>query len=412
MGIYRYLPVVWAAAFSCPLYAASNFYFVPDVYFAPHYMLLILGGLFVFFMQSGLAIVEGGYDPESNIKKIYCINYLAAAVGCVLYLLVSNLFIPNNEGFTLSWDSSFFDWRWNLFFFYMLMATTINMVVSRIVPKNASILQYWWVALAISSIVFAVNSQIISGGFAEQEGLLQRIGFIDFAGATIVHSTAAWIVLAGYWVLGKHEQDLIRRRDMGSDDWRFLSMALAAFILWLAWSGLNASYISAIHVNIQVIVINTLTCILGAVLAVKLLGWLLKCKVTFDQLIKAALGSLVAITACCGLVSAWVAMGIGLVAGALVFLLSQALAKRISAKNIVDVLVVHGVCGIWGTLAVVFSSHPVVLESGNVHLWVQLLGVLVNFIWSFSAAWILFHVLLWYRKKSKKLPLDSTVSMH
>ena len=407
MAMYRYLPVVWAAVFSCPLQAASNFPLIPEAYFAPHYMLLILGGLFVFFMQSGLAIVEGGYDPDSNIKKIYCINYLAAGIGCILYLVISQFFITNTIGLGLYWDFLIFDWRWNLFFFYMLMATTINMVVSRIVPKNVSTLQYWWVALAISAIVFAVNSQMISGGFSEQEGLLQRLGFVDFAGATIVHSTAAWIVLAGYWVLGKHEQDAIRRRDMGSDDWRLLSMALGAFILWLAWSGLNASYISAIHVDIQVIVINTLTCILGAVLAVKQLGWWFDVKVTFDQLIKAALGSLVAITACCGLVSALVAMLIGLVAGALVFLLSRVLSKKIHAKNIVDVLVIHGTCGIWGTLAVVFSNHPVVLASGNIHFWVQLLGVVVNFVWSFTAAWILFNVLLWYRKRTKKVQLDA-----
>lgn len=406
MGIYRYFPVMWAAILTGSAQASVNFPMVQEVYFAPYYILLILGGLFVLFMQSGLAIVEGGYDPESKITIIYGINYLAAFAGCILYLMVSDYFITDQIDPLRCFDWLNFDWQWNLLFFYMLMATTINMVVSRIIPKNISVLQYWWVALAISSIIFAVNSQMISGGFAEREGLLQNIGFVDFAGATIVHSTAAWIVLAGYWVLGKSEQGAMRRKDIQSDDWRWLSLALAAFILWLAWSGLNASYISAVPVNIQVIVINTLTTILGAVVAVLLLGWLFQPKVTFELIIKAALGGLVAITACCGLVSAIVAMGIGMFAGALVFCLTQALSKKIAAKNIVDVLVIHGVCGVWGTLAVVFSNHPVILAHGQMSLWGQLLGVVVNFVWSFSAAWLLFSLLLWYRKKRQKVQLN------
>ncbi|EPF70055.1 hypothetical protein F945_03072 [Acinetobacter rudis CIP 110305] len=401
MGIYRYIPIIWLAIFSCSTHAAA-FPLIQDVYFAPHYLLLLLGGLFVLLMQSGLAVVEGGYDPETRVGLVYAINFLAAFFGCIIYLLLSNWMMSNKIEFALYWELLTFDWHWNLLFFYMLMATTINMVVSRIMPKNISIWQYWWIALALSSIVFSINSQLISGGFSENEGFLQHLGFIDFAGATIVHSTAAWITLAGYWVFGKDQQDQMQRRDLGSDDGRLLAMALGAFILWLAWSGLNASYISTIPVNIQVIVVNTLTTIIGAMLSIKALGLLFARSISFEQLIKAALGGLVAITASCGLVSAISAMGIGMVAGALVFWLPNLIREKIAAKNIADVLVIHGVCGVWGTLAVVFSNHPVILVSGNISLWVQLLGVVVNFIWSFSAAWLLFSILTWYRKKFKK----------
>lgn len=401
MGICRYFPIIWIALFSCSTQAAA-FPLMPEVYFAPHYLLLLLGGLFVLLMQSGLAVVEGGYDPETRVGLVYAINFLAAFFGCILYLLVSNGLMSHKIEFALYWELLIFDWHWNLLFFYMLMATTINMVVSRIMPKSISIWQYWWVALSISSIIFAINSQLISGGFTESEGFLQHLGFVDFAGATIVHSTAAWIVLAGYWVFGQGEQDQIQRRNFGSDDGRLLAMALAAFILWLAWSGLNASYISAIPVNIQVIVLNTLATIIGAMLSIKILGLIFAQRISFEQLIKAALGGLVAITASCGLVSALSAMGIGMVAGCFVFWLPNLLRERIAAKNVSDVLVIHGVCGVWGTLAVVFSNHPVVLVSGNISFAVQLLGVIINFIWSFSAAWLLFKILVCYQKKFKK----------
>lgn len=407
MGLSRYFPIIGLAIFSCSIHAATTFPLIQDIYFAPHYLLLILGGLFVLLMQSGLAVVEGGYDPDTRVGLVYAINFLAAFLGCLIYLLVSNWLMPNKLEFGLYWKLLIFDWHWNLFFFYMLMATTVNMVVSRIMPKSISILQYWWVALTISSIIFAINSQLILGGFMENEGLLQRIGFIDFAGATIVHSTAAWIVLAGYWVFGKDQQDQIQRRDLASDDGRLLAMALGAFILWLAWSGLNASYISVIPVNIQDIVVNTMTTIIGAMMSIKILALIFSQSASFERMIKAALGGLVAITASCGLVSALSAMFIGIVAGILVFYLPDLFAKKIAAKNIVDVLIVHGICGVWGTLAVVFSNHPVILVSGDMSIWVQLLGVIVNFIWSFSAAWLLFLILIWYRKKFNKTKLKT-----
>ncbi|TCM66766.1 Amt family ammonium transporter [Acinetobacter calcoaceticus] len=401
MGVLRFLLVILMVAISSMTLAATGWSDndVRALNVAPDFTLLLLGGLFVMLMQAGFAIIEGGYDPESKTFSIFLINYLAAFVGNILYsfalFLFCFLFGDHLHQFGLPFQS----WQWHFFIFYMLMATTVTMVVSRIIPRNISLLQYWWIALFISGVIFSALSRWVWGQGNEIEGFLRNLGFIDFAGATVVHSTAAWIVLAGYWVLGQEQQELIRRKDVMFSDYKLLSMALAGFILWLAWSGLNIGYISAQRIDIQDVVINTIAALSGAVIMVIALGIMTKQKISFEKLIKAALGGLVAITGCGGMVSMSSSLWIGAVAGLMVFILIEQLKRWITAKNIVDVLVIHGLCGVWGTLAVVFADRSTIVDRQQVSLLTQGLGVLVTFVWSMGLAIVLFKLVHWYGVK-------------
>lgn len=274
------------------------------------------------------------------------------------------------------------------------MATTITTVVGRVIPNRTSLWVNWIVGFMIAGVIFPFFSSWVWGNIAFGGGWLKALGFIDFAGSTVVHSTAAWIVLAGYFTSKSNDKQEISKKDLIFEDYKILSLALAGFILWLAWSGLNIVYISTYRIDIGLIVVNAFAALFGAMLASWALSLLMNNKIiSWAELIKAALGGLVAITASCGLVGFSSALIIGLVSGALTNYLPHLLTRWIASKHIREVVVVHGICGIWGTLAVSLSNNPNIQLTHRVSVLDQIMGIGVNFIWSFGVAFLVFKLI-------------------
>lgn len=370
----------------------------------PNIYLLILGGVFVLMMQAGFAIIEGGY--EKNYKAYYglLINYLSAILGSALFglfnFLIFNIFGSNER---VSGVVSLQGWHWNLVFFYTLMATTLTTVVGRIIPSTSSLFTFWAVGLVISTVIFPVFSGWAWGNLIFGGGWLKHFGFIDFAGSTVVHSTAAWIVLAGYLVLKADQKVQLKKRDIMFDDYKILSIALAGFILWLAWSGLNVGYITAIPVNVIDVVINTVMALLGAVLASLVLAKVFLKKSSWESMIKSAIGGLVAITASCGFIDAYTAGFVGIIAGIITVYIPNLLSRWIAAKNIREVIAIHGFCGIWGTLAVSFCTYRILELNNRATLFEQSVGIVVAFLWSFTVAFIAFKAIRWLKEMRLRL---------
>ena len=374
----------------------------------PDFKILFYGSVFVILMQTGFAVAEGGY--EHNLKSIYSliINYISAIVGTVLFeIVLSKLmvwgFIDSPRNLTHMQG-----WHWNILFFYTLMATTITTVVGRIIPSTSSILVNWTTGLLIAAVIFPFFSGWVWGNLVLGGGWLKSLGFIDFAGSTVVHSTAAWIVLAAYISLkSKYKQEIIKK-DLIFEDYKILSLALAGFVLWLAWSGLNVTYISAIHVDIGRVVNNAFLALFGSIISPLLFSLFLNHKmISGSELIKATLGSLVAITASCAFVSSSLAFIIGLVSGLLTLYAPRILARWIDSRYVRDVLVMHGVCGMWGTLAVAFNHNTTVELVGKGSLIAQSFGIFVNFIWSFTIAYVVFKCMCWITTRKQMVNLDA-----
>lgn len=402
MGLFKYLFIVLMVMLPC-LSFASNWAVedIPKIHISPDYTLLFLGGLFVMLMQMGFAMVEGGYDPDSKRLRIFAINYMAALIGNLSYIAAMYYYELWFRGELIFFRAPLQTWHLNLLVFYVLMSTTVTMVVSRIIPRKISLLQYWWISLFISFAIFAITSRSAWGGVMNYGGFLKSLGFIDFAGSTVVHSTAAWIVLAGYVVFGREQQESLRRKDIIFDDYKTLAMGLAGFVLWLAWSSLNVGYITAIKVDIEDVVLNTVSTLIAAIVAMIIFGKCYKQSITLESLIKAGLGGLVAITASCALVSITAAIFIGFVAGVLVFVLPNLLKRWIGVKNIIDVTVIHGICGIWGTLILAFVDHSKLLSGREATIFAQFSGVIVIFLWSFGLAFLMFKVVHWWNARRK-----------
>lgn len=401
----KYLLCLIFLIFVCPNFAFA-YALESDIAafnFITNYKLLFLGGVFVILMQAGFAVVEGGY--ENTQKSVYAliVNYISAILGTLFFSLVcSKIFHAVVVDSVNYLNAMLRGWHWNLLFFYMLMATTITTVVGRVIPNKASLWVNWIVGFMIAGIIFPFFSSWVWGNIVFAGGWLKALGFIDFAGSTVVHSTAAWIVLAGYFTSQSKDKREISKKDLIFEDYKILSLALAGFILWLAWSGLNIVYISTYRIDIGLIVLNAFAALFGAMLASWALSLLMNNKIiSWAELIKAALGGLVAITASCGLVGFSSALIVGLVSGILTNYLPHLLTRWVASKHIREVVVVHGICGIWGTLAVSLSNHPNIQLTHKASLLAQIMGIGVNFIWSFGVAFLVFKLICGINSKFK-----------
>jgi Amt family ammonium transporter len=219
---------------------------------------------------------------------------------------------------------------------------------------------------------------------------LEGLGFIDFAGSTVVHSVGGWAALAGAIVLGprlgKYAKDGSIRPIPGHN---MPLAALGVFILWLGWFGFNPGSTTAASKDIAMIFVNTnLAAATGAVCAM-IISWLKFGKPEVSMSLNGALAGLVAITAPCANVSPTSSVVIGAVAGVLV-VFSVLFFDRIKIDDPVGAVSVHGVNGAWGTLAAgLFNTGG----TSAAIIGVQLLGIVACFVWTFATAFTMFKLI-------------------
>ncbi|MDQ9020405.1 ammonium transporter [Acinetobacter sichuanensis] len=352
--------------------------------------LIVLGTLFVLLMQAGFAVIEGGYVKNSRAIYNLGISYLSAILGNTLYIIFCFLLV-----FFGIWQTEnqsnhiqMYWWQWQIFIFYILMSSTITTIVGRIIPINMSSKVYWIVGLLVSGVIFPILSVSAWGDILFNWHWLKDLGFIDYAGATVIHSFAAWIVLAGYVVFNQYHQDYPKETHYIFQDQKMLIFSLAGFVLWLAWSCLNVAFITGMTIDIITVLINIISVVFGVCVAT--LGYLILKPQKFKRatLIKALFGGLVAITASCGLVSMSIAFIIGFVAALMTCLLPKLLKRWIRIRSVADVIVIHGLCGVWGTLAVIMNK----LDNSIVEVsWkYQIFGILFTFFLGFGLMYVIF----------------------
>jgi Amt family ammonium transporter len=221
-------------------------------------------------------------------------------------------------------------------------------------------------------------------------GWLEKMGFIDFAGSTVVHSVGGWAALAGAIVLGprigKYDSKGKPRAIPGHN----LPLAtIGVFILWLGWFGFNPGSTTAGNKTIAMIFVNTNLAAAAGAISALITIWIIGKKPDLAMALNGALAGLVAITAGCNNVSPSSAIAIGLIGGILV-VWAVLFIDSIGVDDPVGAVSVHAVNGVWGTLAVaIFDMKGFSLGQ----LGVQALGCATAFVWTFSTAYLLFRVI-------------------
>ena len=363
------------------------------------YVWTMVAAALVFFMQAGFALVEAGFTRAKNAVNIMMKNLMDFSVGSLAFWAigfglmfgVSKSGWLGTSGFFLSDFSPDGDpWVLAFWMFQVVFAATAATIVSGAMAERTKFVGYLLYSVCISALIYPIFGSWAWGSLFHGNGWLEGLGFIDFAGSTVVHSVGGWAALAGTIVLGprlgKYTKDGGIRPILGHN---IPLAALGVFILWLGWFGFNPGSTTAANKDIAMIFVNTnLAAATAAVLAM-ITSWIKFGKPEVGMSLNGAIAGLVAITAGCANVSPTSSIIIGAIAGILV-VFSVILFDRIKVDDPVGAISAHGVCGAWGTLAAgIFNMGG---TTGKI-IGVQLLGIAACFVWTFTAAYILFKII-------------------
>jgi len=357
----------------------------------------------VFFMQAGFAMVETGFTRAKNAVNILMKNLMDFSVGTIAFFLVGfGLMFGETNGifgttlFGLSGVEPGTDWNWTFLIFQTVFAATAATIVSGAMAERTKFIGYLIYSFFISLLIYPIFGSWAWGGLLDGGGWLENLGFLDFAGSTVVHSIGGWLALAGAVVLGprigKYGPDGKPRAITGHS---IPLAALGVFILWFGWFGFNPGSTTTGEGLIGYIAVTTnLSAAAGAIFAM-CTAWVIMKKPDASMALNGALAGLVSITAPCDGVSPMAAIAIGAVGGVLVVLSVLFIDHVLKVDDPVGAVSVHGVCGVWGTLSVgLFNMETGLLYGGGLkQLGVQVLGAGSAFVWAFGLGLALFFAI-------------------
>lgn len=395
--------IIWAAGILPALaadgsLAESNKEAIGQLQTNADYLWTLVAAILVFFMQAGFAMVEAGFTRAKNSINILMKNLMDFSMGSLVFWAVgfglmfgvSNTGWIGTSGFFLSgYEPGGDPWVLMFWIFQAVFAATAATIVSGAMAERTRFVGYMIYTVFITGLIYPVFGSWAWGGLLDGGGWLENLGFIDFAGSTVVHSVGGWAALAGAIVLGprmgKYAKDGSIRPILGHN----IPLAgLGVFILWMGWFGFNAGSTTAASTDVALIAVNTaLAASAGAVFAM-LTSWIKFGKPEVSMSLNGALAGLVGITAGCANVSPASSIIIGAIAGVIV-VMSVLFFENIKIDDPVGAVSVHGVNGAWGTLAAgIFNAGG---TSASI-IGVQLLGIFAAFAWTFAAAFIMFKL--------------------
>ncbi len=366
------------------------------------FMFLVMGFL-VMFMACGFAMLEAGLVRSKNVTMQLTKNMALFGFAAVLYYLVGyNLMYPG-DGWTITNylgafsltsldpvgladtepDLSYASVGSDFFFQLMFCAATAS-IVSGALAERIKLWPFLIFTAVLTGLIYPIQASWKWGG-----GWLNEMGFLDFAGSTVVHSVGGWAALAGALILGARLGKYKDGRVTPMPGSNLTLATLGTFILWLGWFGFNGG--SQLYMNsagnvadISRIFGNTNIAAAGGSIAALILTQVLYKKVDLTMVLNGALAGLVSITAEPLTPSLGAALLIGAVGGAIVVFAVPFLDKM-KIDDVVGAIPVHLFAGIWGTIAVVFTN-------GDASLSVQLISIVTVGVFVFavsSAVWLI-----------------------
>ena len=359
-----------------------------------------IAAFLVFFMQAGFALVEAGFTRAKNVCNIIMKNLMDVSIGSVIFWLFgfglmfgasngyfgTNFFMFDGSSEIAKETGNSVGFNWAFLLFQTVFCATTATIVSGAVAERTKFTSYLLFSLIICGLIYPIFGSWAWGGLYAGGGWLENLGFLDFAGSTVVHSIGGWAALAGAIVVGARHGKYLENGTM-----RLISPhnvplgALGVFILWLGWFGFNAGSTTSLGGDLAFIaVVTNLSACAGAIGA-GLLSWILYRKPDPTLALNGALAGLVSITAGCDIISPSMAVLTGLIGGVIV-VSAVRFFDKLKIDDPVGAISVHGVCGAWGTLAIgLFSS-----KAGWGQLGIQAIGVVVAFAWAFGLSFPLF----------------------
>lgn len=361
----------------------------------------LIAAFLVFFMQLGFAMVESGFTRSKNALNIIMKNLLDFAAGSIGYWAVGFAIMFGatktgffgTEGFFLSnWDMKD-NWTLAFWMFQVVFCATAATIVSGAIAERANFKFYILFSFLMSMIIYPVFGSWAWGSLFHGEGWLEKLGFIDFAGSTVVHSIGGWSSLAAVIVLGPRIGKYGSKGQIRVIPGHNIPMAaLGVFILWFGWYGFNVGSETAADNALPLIAVNTTLAPAAAVLAAMMVTYFKYKKFDIGMSLNGALAGLVGITAGCANVTPFYSIIIGIVAGILV-VYSVIFFDKIKVDDPVGAISVHGVNGAWGTLAAGLFNYNFDTGALEPVIMSQIIGIVSAFVWAFGSTYILAKIL-------------------
>jgi len=360
----------------------------------------------VFFMQPGFAMVECGFTRSKNAINILMKNLMDFSVGTIVFFFVGfGLMFGVSNGvfgtslFGLGGVEPGADWNWTFLIFQTVFAATAATIVSGAMAERTKFVSYLLYSVFITLIIYPIFGKWAWGSLLLGDagaGWLENLGFLDFAGSSVVHSVGGWLGLAGAIILGprlgKYGPDGKAKAITGHN---IPLAALGVFILWFGWFGFNPGSTTVGEGSIGYIAVTTNIAAAAAAISAMFTAWIIMKKPDASMALNGALAGLVSITAPCDGVTPIGALIVGIIGGILVVLSVLFIDKVLKVDDPVGAVSVHGVCGLWGTLSCgLFNMESGLFYGGGLRqLGVQAIGAGTVFVWAFGFGLVLFYTL-------------------
>jgi len=358
----------------------------------------LVGVALVFFMQCGFAMLEAGFTRAKNAGNIIMKNLMDFGLGAISFLLLGYCLLAAEDYVfgligipNLGVLTDYQNFNYSDFIFNLVFCATAATIVSGAMAERTKFSAYCIYSIVISAVIYPIEA----GWVWNENGWLNQLGFIDFAGSGAIHMVGGISGFLGAVFLGprigKYSSDGKARAIPGHS----LTLgALGVFILWFGWYGFNGAAAGGID-ELGSIFVTTTIAATSASVATMLFTWIRNGKPDVSMSLNGALAGLVGITAGCANVDAVGALAIGLIAGVLVVLAVEFTDIKLKVDDPVGAAAVHGVCGIWGTLAVgLFAVEGGLFYGGGAgQLGVQSLGVVSIAAWTFATVGLTFLVI-------------------
>ncbi|MBW3048764.1 ammonium transporter [Prochlorococcus marinus XMU1403] len=378
---------------------------------------LFIATILVIFMNAGFAMVEAGMCRQKNAVNILAKNLFVFALAVTAYWVI---------GYSLMYGGSVIDgWLYFQglfvdpdpsgalecaaagdtgclvpavdFLFQSAFAGTAATIVSGLVAERVKFGEF-----VVFSIVLTAFIYPIAGSWQWNGGWLAELGFIDFAGSSIVHSVGGWAGLVGAMLLGPRIGKFVDGKAQAMPGHNMAIATLGALILWIGWYGFNPGSELAMDQYVAYVAVTTTLAAAGGAIAATVLSTITSGKPDLTMIINGILAGLVSITAGCGnmtFAGSWLAGAVG----GLIVVVAVAALDSAGIDDPVGAFSVHGVCGVWGTVVIglwgVDGMDPGaagigLLNGGGINqFFIQALGAAAYGIWTVVTCWIAWQII-------------------
>lgn len=370
---------------------------------------VMICALLVILMQAGFMCLESGLTRSKNSINVAIKNLADFGLAIFIFWIFGYAFMFGRSLFGMIGTSGFLFEPVQMpetvfFLFQAAFCGTAVTIISGAVAERIHFSAYLIIVALVSGLIYPLFGHWAWNGAGQgiSNGWLGYLGFVDFAGSSVVHSIGGWVSLAALLIIGSRAGRFPNQGPAREIAGYSIPLAiLGVILLWIGWFGFNGGSTFALNQHVGKIMVNTLLGGTGGMLAALALRWYYAGHADVKALMNGCLAGLVSITASCHVTSALSALMIGAIGGILMLYIAKFLENQ-RIDDAVDAVAVHVGGGVWGTLAVAIFAPLEAFSPETTRLGLltsQLLGIVICAIWGFGVSFLIL------RKINKYLPL-------